>query len=118
MAQKAEHLQKAQHNEDFSDCVATLDGPASFDDWEAVAIFYAALQLVDAKLADHSIHPDNHAERFSAVHDQFRMIWAEYSALYNLAREARYKPEKDITASDVAKARNRWFPNIKAMCSS
>ncbi|MFO8079269.1 MAG: hypothetical protein R6V07_03080 [Armatimonadota bacterium] len=117
MAAKQEHIQKAQHNEDFSDCVGTLSACPEYHDWEAIAIFYSALHLVDAKLADQNVHPDNHSERQREVSTRLRFLFGPYGVLFNLAHLARYSPTANITASDVHKAREK-FASIKAMCNA
>lgn len=116
MAAKQEHIQKAQHNEDFSDCVGTLGASPQYHDWEAIAIFYSALHLVDAKLADQNVHPANHSERAREVSARLRLLSGPYGVLSNLAHLARYKPAAKITASNVHKAREK-FASIKAICN-
>lgn len=117
MPNRALHLQKAQRNEEFAHCLRNYTACSDYYDWEVVGIFYAALHLVDARLASSGIHPRNHAKRNQEVENRLRFIGAEYLALYNMARDARYKPQKHITPEDADKARTRWFSNITALLS-
>ena len=116
MPTRNQHAQKAEHDEAFSRHVRDTLNAADFCDWEAIAVYYAALHLVDAKLANHGVHPPDHAARRKAVAQHLNLILREYLALEQLARQARYEAGTQITEADVAKARNRWYSNISALC--
>ncbi|MBU0609046.1 MAG: hypothetical protein KKI08_14265 [Armatimonadetes bacterium] len=92
-------------------------------DWEVTALFYAAVHLVDAALAGLSIHPTCHVQKDPAkdpgrnnlVEQRYRLVWCDYRGLSELSRRARYDADVTITAGDVARARRKYYANIKAM---
>jgi hypothetical protein len=60
-------------------------------DWIITIHFYAALHLVEKKLAQHQKHNQNHKERNRTILSPlFRAIAADYMALYNESQSARY----------------------------
>lgn len=64
--------------------------PIPFD-WIITIHFYAALHLVEKKLAQYKTHNENHKQRNNAIRSPlFRSISADYLALYNESQSARY----------------------------
>jgi len=101
MADQKQHTARSHQNEAFASEVQKLGG---FRDWQAVALFYAALHLVDAYLAKQGIDPGSHGSRNNKVAKQLPSVWSEYQDLYELSKTARYHPDQQITAADVADA--------------
>jgi len=64
MPDKGRHHQRAGENEQFS---RDLLVRSSHLDWAVVSLFYAALHLIDAYLANQGLHPASHAQRRKAV---------------------------------------------------
>ena len=131
MGDRDEHLEKAGHNEQFSDqTLAMGTTPASFADWAATAVFYAALHLVESRLAaieglpEDEKHPQRHAEsensgyrgRNRLVEDEMGEIWGCYRGLYDLSVRARYLTDPGIRPSDVQNARDDWYQQIRDYC--
>jgi hypothetical protein len=91
MPDKAEHLQAAADHADFLrwrlDADERVDRP-----WIVTAIFYTALQLVDAWFATQGRHPGNHIQRnkWVATDPHLAPIWPHYEFLYDRSRDARY----------------------------
>jgi hypothetical protein len=95
-----EHKTKAEHNEFL---VSTLQNP--FWDWAVIAIFYAALQYVEAYLSKKvpAVHSPNHAARDSHVQNDasLRTIYVDYRELKTESRDARYDAAITFSQSDV-----------------
>jgi hypothetical protein len=123
----ADHMAKAQHNEDFSVWVNKLSADAGdFDDWEVVALFYASVHLVDALLARHNEHPTCHAERNpnrpagrnNLVQQRFPLLWPHYRTLLDLSHRARYEATQRITPTQARAARTQDYSSIKTIALS
>jgi hypothetical protein len=86
---KAEHKAKAEHNEYL---VSTLANP--FFDWQVTAMFYAALQYIQAYFVAKGISPppsthnmrNNHVSKDKIL----TTIYVDYRALQDESRTARY----------------------------
>lgn len=82
-----EHVQKAEHNEEFVQKI-----PTSCQDWAVAGTFYAALHYVDAYLSLKNLHPTAHPLRsrfVASIHD-LRVIYPDYRILEDVSRDARY----------------------------
>ncbi len=103
MPGKAKHLAEAEWNEQAADALLQTQ----FADWAVVALFYAALHLVDAYLAS-TVHPKDHTERFSVIAvTPLERIYADHRELYQRSLDARY----GCVAFSVTQA--QAFKNVK-----
>lgn len=122
------HEAKAGHNEEFASTVSQMNANgASFVDWEATTLFYAAVQLVDTYLAKmFNEHPTKHVERepgkppgrSQLVDKRMHLIRADYRQLQNLSTIARYRPDQELTAQQVGRLWSQHYQNIKAVVDS
>lgn len=104
MPRTEQHLQKAQHNEDF---VASLGAdPGRFTDWAITGLFYSALHYVEACFALKQRHSADHRARDSDIwrDAQLRGLYTSYSELKNYSVTARYQM-RTVTAQDFADCR-------------
>jgi hypothetical protein len=116
---KAEHLEKAKHNEFF---VSTLGNP--FWDWAVTGTFYAALHYIEAYLATKADHPPTHAIRDSHIYrDSFlRVLYVDYRELQGESEDARYMEKLPVTVfgqadvtrlvANLEKIRNHILPTL------
>ncbi len=74
-------------------------GPAY--DWVVTTLFYAALHLIESKLAEQDLHCSSHYQRRKAVHNCLPSISDHYQDLYHASRSARYNCET-IDGEDAA----------------
>src|SRR5207249_405366 len=83
-------------------------------EWAVIALFYAALQLVDAHATQNgrSLSVD-HVERRRYVRDRLRSIWYQYGNLENASRECRYELRQPSEA-EVLRFHDRDFKHIEA----
>jgi len=91
------HLQQAEHNESFLDCI-TKHSPKNYFDWKITVIFYIAVHYVDAYLVSHGIIVHDHNERNNQIEwgggEPYSFNEDEsnrYSDLYRMCRNTRYK---------------------------
>ena len=124
MAGRAAHIAKAAHNERFSNRVAEMNGDTDmFDDWEIISLFYAAVHLVDAHLANLELHPMSHVQpeagrpagRNDLVRRHMPLLWPNYRQLQNLSHIARYNAEATIARAQVNRARSHDYDTIKSI---
>jgi uncharacterized protein (UPF0332 family) len=87
MPTKAQHIQKAEHNEQFSNSlIATV-----YTDWAVTGYFYSALHYVDAYLSTKGIHPIMHTQRDNKAKRALPIkIWGAYRYLKDASRDTRY----------------------------
>ncbi len=119
------HKVKADHNEQFAGAVSQMNTKgARFVDWEAITLFYAAVQLVDAYLAKtFNEHPTKHVERergkprgrSQLVDQRMHLIYTDYRQLQSLSTIARYFPDRQVTTQQVGRLWSKHYQNIKAM---
>lgn len=112
MPDGARHSVQSQHNFDFMSKHA-LKGRHEYSDWCITVCFYAALHLIDQKLAGLTDeiyefrHPPNHKFRNQAVagplNDLYPGIETKYMKLYSLSQIARYDCVA-LSSEDVDKA--------------
>lgn len=109
MPDKAAHLAKAEHNEDF---VKDIGNP--YFDWQVVGLFYAAMHYIEAYLAKNNLHSPDHTIRTSVVQKEqkLRGIYVDYRELLNESRSARYEAIV-FGQSDVTRLQ-RTFSRIKS----
>jgi hypothetical protein len=83
-----QHLGQATRNEKLA---ATLS-KTEYREWTVTVIFYSAVHYIEAFLAGHGHHCDDHAERNERIAEipQLRTIRKEYDTLRTLSRQARY----------------------------
>ena len=106
-----QHLEQANHNKNFHDCIETQFA-GQFYDWKITVLFYVAIHylkaLADSKGVDigethfdieHNVNPDRH-------HAKMRIkkgAWREYKNLFNYSRTARYEGITDIATFEQLK---------------
>lgn len=85
------HKIKAEHNLAFAEAVEALGD--DFKDWEIIAIFYAAMHLVQGYFsAKSSLYPQTHQDRDDAIASdaKLRLIYMQYRELKRLSLYCRY----------------------------
>lgn len=87
-----DHLAQAQHNKGL---LALLwKGSSTYPDWVVTVTFYVAVHLVEAYFdRKYSVHSPSHTERsrdFTSM-VELKPIYGDYSELYNLSMESRYR---------------------------
>ncbi len=104
-----EHLQKYFHDRD---CYAHgfPGGKWDFSDWKVVTLFYAALHLVEAVLADAcELHGKNHQDREQLMRDHADLFSNDsrrtYNKLRSLSHKARYE-SVSVSAAEVGIAQD------------
>lgn len=89
MISQSEHIEKAQHDEDFINSFDASSTP--FRDWVVTGIFYAALHYVDSYLASINVHPGNHSVRDRWFREpELDPIFFQYRILKDESNLARY----------------------------
>jgi len=63
MPSQTAHLNQARANEDLARELSARETSPTHISWAAVVLFYTALHLVDAYLAQRGTNPATHAER-------------------------------------------------------
>ena len=84
-------------------------------DWAATALFYTALHLAEAGLAEHFQRGGlkSHAQRDSAIYRDLRPIYAEYDQLHTRSNWARYHPQKPKPTPELLQRyETEWFARI------
>jgi hypothetical protein len=87
MATVKEHVAQWQHNRKFA---AQID--REFVDWQVIAIFYTALHIVDAALANLNVQVSDHTKRNQEITTNAALatIKYKYMNLYRICRVTRY----------------------------
>jgi hypothetical protein len=87
---KTQHLQIAQHNEQFFGNLDLASPPAR--GWAATAAFYAALHYVEAFFGTRSKHSADHRTRDNNMvqHPETMAIYDQFCELKNISTRARY----------------------------
>jgi hypothetical protein len=93
MSNVNKHIKQWKHNRRFA---KTID--AQFRDWQINAIFYAALQLVDASLSKLGVDVSDHSGRNEHVKNNgaFAGVRQQYLDLYRISRITRYDADPDL----------------------
>lgn len=86
-----EHIKKYNENRKLLDTNLNIEN-CEFYNWIVTVSFYAALHLVEAKLAEDNIDSTDHFARNNNVErfSKFKNIRNEYKTLYDKSRVARY----------------------------
>jgi len=122
VAGHSQHRTRASDNEEFADAVSRMR--VTCRGWEATALFYAAVHLVDAYLGKvHNKHPERHVQydptkppgRNRLVQDHMSLVWDNYRQLQNLSHTARYDVAQELTDRQISRLRSRDYPAIKIM---
>lgn len=108
-----QHTTKAQHN----GLVASqlLAGKCAYD-WAVVALFYAAVHLVDAQAARKKRHPGGHEARRQFVFEHWPEMEPTYTALHQRSEQARYECGP-MGPGDVTDAQQCMNEIVKAISS-
>jgi hypothetical protein len=93
MSNVEKHIKQWKHNRRFA---KTID--AQFRDWQINAIFYAALQLIDASLSKLGVDVSDHSSRNGHVktNGAFAGVRQQYLDLYRISRITRYDADPDL----------------------
>ncbi|MBM3236733.1 hypothetical protein FJZ31_10610 [Candidatus Poribacteria bacterium] len=113
------HREHVEHNERFVNQVEEKI-PDSHD-WSITAVFYAALQYIDAYLAQkgnvlsHKATEQNHRKRIQFIDKDHVLsrIKYDYLLLKSKSETARYKPPTKFIADDVQKLIDNQLQAIK-----
>ncbi len=91
MPSTEEHLKKYDENRQLLATNLNIE-TCEYYNWIVTVSFYAAVHLVEAKLAESGIDSQDHFCRNNNVNrfNQFKNIRNEYKALYDKSRIARY----------------------------
>lgn len=91
MPSTEEHIKKYNENRKLLDTNLNIE-QCDFYNWIVTVSFYAALHLVEAKLAESGIDSKDHFARGNNVErfGQFKTIRNQYKTLYDKSRIARY----------------------------
>ena len=107
-----QHLAQARHDYEL---YQELKGRAQYLDWAVTALFYTALHLAEACLAEHfqGGGPKSHTQRDSAIYRHLRPIYPEYDHLHTRSNWARYHPQKPKPTSELLhQYETEWFARI------
>jgi len=107
----ADHIIQARHNETFYD---NIDKNA-YSDWAMTALFYAALQYIDAFLATVGmVDPGGHGVRDQEINAQahLRSIANLYFRLKNRSRNARYYCGR-FSLGELERCRNQDLAQLR-----
>ncbi len=105
MPGEAQHLKKADRNQQFAESLDLAKDPNA--EWAIVALFYSAVHSVEAVLArDFNLHSANHEQRKKTMAriSTMRPCFLEYAHLETLSRNCRYEA-KIFKLRDYEKAR-------------
>jgi hypothetical protein len=102
MGTKADHKEKADHNQAF---LSTID-TAQHSDWAVTVCFYKALHVIEMMFAKKGRHSNNHRERHDELKRNHPDIWKSYLPIYSQSRRARYKV-RTISSQTVTYIRDR-----------
>jgi len=83
-----QHTAKAEHNELVASQLAA--GKSAYD-WAVIALFYAALHLVDDQASRKNLHHTGHKVRARFVFEEWPDMQPAYVALHQSSEQARYE---------------------------
>lgn len=116
---EAAHQLQGNHNIDFIAEPLLNDPSSRYLDWFVTICFYAALHLIEVKLAQYGYHPSKHIVRNRLVqtvlNPKYPGVWDEYYLLEEKSRRARYDCVP-ISTTDAAEAMTR-LSEIKRILS-
>lgn len=113
------HIEQARSNMAFTESASFADG--GYRDWCVTGLFYTAVHLIDARLADlldSRGHPKDHTVRWDRLDQLLRTsvlpqdVYDAYQELWDLSIKARYSC-RPTTLDDVHRA-ERMLPRIRA----
>lgn len=116
MASKAQHLQKAEHNESFFGQFPVATTP--FIDWVVTGIFYAALHYLRAVASKYGF---TNVSSYADMDQLFAQlvplrrradIWTDYRHLKDDSRDARYEMRRFQT-HEVLDLQSNHFSRIR-----
>lgn len=112
MPSQETHLDQANMNEGFAQFLLGEESSPAATDWAATALFYAALHLVDAYLANSDHHPTTHKARgnWVAWTSALSSIYASYSALQHQSELARYYCQHPTKAQVIGLFEKHYSP--------
>lgn len=92
MPSKAEHISKAEHNENFATTLNSDGSYPDYRDWVVTAYFYSAVHYVEAYLATLGKHSPDHRIRDADIGSDASLqpIYNDYRALKDDSTNARY----------------------------
>jgi hypothetical protein len=110
MASAEEHRDQAERNED----VAQLLVDSGFFDWAMTAMFYSALNLVQAYFVEHGISATSHGQRLLRIlgTPDLVAIIDHYKLLKTRSESARYECRR-FTANEYVETRARFFEPLQ-----
>ena len=106
-----QHLDQANHNLDFHECISS-NFTDRFCDWKITVLFYVAIHYMKALALQNGVNiGDTHTEIEKSVRPNSptakmqitNNAWGEYKSLYNYSRTARYEGITDIATFDKLK---------------
>ena len=105
-------MAQARHNQTLASLIKTTQ--PGYCDWAAIVLFYSALHLVEAYLANMGEHPEGHADRSRALeeHGILHPIWADYRILKDYSEDARYRCVA-FAVDDIDSLERVEFKNIQ-----
>jgi hypothetical protein len=111
----SEHLARARNAEEVAAQVE-----ASYPEWTATALFYAALHYVEAffyhqarRSSRYTAHTDDHGTRLDEVDSRMHSQYANYRALLKRSMVARYSAVA-FTTQEVQNLRRVRFEPLKS----
>ena len=105
----AEYLAQAQRNERFA--LAAAAYAERFTEWEATALFYAALHYANALLLAQGFAPANHRERATLL-ARLTAAGGAYRSLFQASLGARYELRR-FTPEEIDRLRIGPFQQVK-----
>ena len=104
MSLQSLHEDKAAHNAKLYSSLNSSEYP----DWVVVVLFYQGVHLIESILDIKGEHSESHLKRNEYMNDYVelfpRQIKIDYRELERLSRQARYKPEYEITEENLKTA--------------
>lgn len=98
------HLEQANHNKNFHDCIET-QFTGQFYDWKITVLFYVAIHYLKALAAsrgidigethfdiEQNVNPERHHAKMRIT----KGAWREYKNLFYYSRTARYEGFTDL----------------------
>ena len=111
MASKAEHINKAEHNESFFQTIIET----GYLDWAVNGIFYSALHYLESYLAINDDHPANHPLRNDSIQRDLNLGGRFYSKLYKPLRDDSYEARYEMRVFTREEVRNDIIPLLEAI---
>lgn len=140
-ATKQQHAQRCCENYLFQGKVAQKEIDVRSNEWRVTALFYSALQAIDAYLASQGVQTTSHTDRGEKLTQQITIakqalsrkqsagqstdkeqslvesletVADEYEVLKTLSHTARYKPNRSISDGDLTQASS----SLESVCGT